>query len=445
MTTVENRYLVGNYAPVSDEVTTIDLPVTGSLPEALSGRYLRNGPNPLATPEPSTYHWFTGDGMVHGIRIRDGRAEWYRNRWVRSAEVARALGEPIRPGPVHADMDFAPNTNVIGHAGRTFAIVEAGARPYELTYELDTLGPSDFGGTLPGGYTAHPKRDPVSGELHAVSYYWGWGNLVQYTVVDTKGTVRKVADIEVGGPVSVHDMSLTERFAVIYDLPVVFDAEAALSGAGFPYRWDPDYRARVGLMERDGGSEDVSWFDVEPCYVFHPMNAYDDGGTVVLDVVRHQRMFDTHPLGPDEGPPTLERWSIDLAGGKLIEERLDDRGQEFPRVDERLVGRRHRYGYAGAFLVDDSALIKHDLQRRTSEVRPTASPGGASEAVFVPSGPVSAEDDGWVLSLVYDADRDASDLLVLNAADFTGPPQAIVHLPQRVPFGFHGNWVPDGS
>jgi carotenoid cleavage dioxygenase len=443
VTAVVNRYLEGNYAPVANEVTTTELAVTGSLPAALSGRYLRNGPNPLSPPEPSTYHWFSGDGMVHGIRLRDGRAEWYRNRWVRSADVARALGEPVHPGPVHADMDFASNTNVIGHAGRTFAIVEAGARPYELTYELDTIGPTDFGGTLPGGYTAHPKRDPATGELHAISYYWGWGNLVQYTVIDTAGVVRKTVDVEVGGPVSVHDMSLTERYVVIYDLPVIFDLEDAMSGVRFPYRWDPDYRARVGLLDREGGAGDVRWFDVEPCYVFHPMNAYDDGDRVVLDVVRHARMFDTQRLGPDEGPPTLERWSVDLTRGKVVEERLDDRGQEFPRVDERVVGRRHRYGYDGAFLEAETALIKHDLDRRTSEVRLLASAGGASEAVFVPSGSNAAEDDGWVLSLVYDPDRDTSDLLVLNASDFTGDPQAVVHLPQRVPFGFHGNWVAD--
>ena len=342
-------------------------------------------------------------------------------------------------------MDFAANTNVIGHAGRTFAIVEAGARPYELTYELDTVGPSDFGGTLPGGYTAHPKRDPESGELHAVSYYWGWGNRVQYSVIDTAGRVRKVVDVEVGGPVSVHDMSLTERFAVIYDLPVVFDLDAAMSGATFPYRWDPDYRARIGLLERDGGPQDVTWFDIGPCYVFHPMNAYDDGDQVVLDVVRHPRMFDTQRLGPDEGSPTLERWTVDRGAGKVIEERLDDRGQEFPRVDERRVGRRHRFGYAAGFLDGGGVLIKHDLDRRTSEVRPVACAAGGCEAVFVPAGPDAAEDDGWVLSLVYDEDSDRSDLLVLNAADFTGEPAAVVHLPQRVPFGFHGNWVPDGA
>ena len=443
MTTTTNRYLAGNYAPVADELTVTHLPVTGTLPDALCGRYLRNGPNPVTSPEPSTYHWFGGDGMVHGIRIGDGRAEWYRNRFVRSKSVASALGEPVRSGPVHAEMDFAANTNVIGCAGRTFALVEAGAVPYELTYDLETIGPSDFGGSLPAGYTAHPKRDPSNGELHAISYFWGWGNVVQYSVIDAGGKVCKLIDVEVGGAISVHDMSLTERFVVIYDLPVVFDLEAATGGSTFPYGWDPGHRARVGLLPREGGPEDVSWFDIEPCYVFHPMNAYDDGDRVVIDVVRYERIFDANRLAPDEAPPTLDRWTLDLSGGDLDAERIDDRNQEFPRVDERVIGRRHRFGYTCTDLEHESSLLKHDLDRRTSEVRPLPSHGGSFEPVFVPAGPDAAEDDGWVFSLVYDAERDRSDLLVLNAADFTGEPQAVVHLPQRVPFGFHGNWVPD--
>ena len=269
-----NPYLLGNYAPVASEETVTNLSVTGTLPSTLSGRYLRNGPNPITPPDPATYHWFTGDGMVHGIRIEDGEARWYRNRWVRSADVASALGKP-RPGPVVDGMDFSANTNVIAHAGRTYTIVEAGARPYEMTYELDTVGPSDFQGTLPGGYTAHPKREPQTGELHAISYYWAWGNQVQYSVVDVDGRVRRTLDIPVGGPVSIHDMSLTTTFAVIYDLPVVFSPEALAEGFSFPYRWSDDYESRVGLLPLEGGADDVVWCDVDPCYVFHPMNAYD--------------------------------------------------------------------------------------------------------------------------------------------------------------------------
>jgi len=448
--TLTSPYLQGNYAPVAEEQTVTDLPVTGALPSTLSGRYLRNGPNPITPPDPATYHWFTGDGMVHGIRIADGAARWYRNRWVRSADVAAALSEQPHPGPVVDGMDFSPNTNVIVHAGKTFAIVEAGARPYELTYELDTVGASDFQGTLPGGYTAHPKRDPQTGELHAISYFWAWGNQVQYSVVGVDGRVRRTVDIPVGGPVSIHDMSLTASFAVIYDLPVVFSPEALAEGIAFPYRWSDDYESRVGLLPLEGGADDVVWFDVDPCYVFHPMNAYDEDGAVIVDLVRHPKMFATHLTGPDEGPPVLERWRIDPQGGKVITQLLDDRPQEFPRVDERVVGRRNRYGYSAALENDGEdeagftmggALIKHDLTTGTSETRHLR--GGAGEAIFVPESATSAEDEGFLLSLVYDTEREASDLLVLHGQDFTGDPVAVIHLPVRVPYGFHGNWATD--
>jgi carotenoid cleavage dioxygenase-like enzyme len=143
-----NTFLHGAFAPVTDEITAFDLPVTGSVPAELNGRYLRNGPNPLGLDDPN-YHWFVGAGMVHGVRLRDGRAEWYRNRWVRSQMMAKALGETWPEGPVHADADFAANTHVIQHAGRTLATVEAGALPYELTDELSTVGACDFGGNLP--------------------------------------------------------------------------------------------------------------------------------------------------------------------------------------------------------------------------------------------------------------------------------------------------------
>jgi carotenoid cleavage dioxygenase len=451
MTTVTNPYLQGNYAPVHEELTATELAVSGSIPEELCGRYLRNGPNPVMAPDPATYHWFTGSGMVHGIRLRDGGAEWYRNRWVRAPEVAKALGEEPKPGPVHANMDFAANTNVIGHAGRTFAIVEAGSLPYELTDELETVGPCDFDGTLAGGYTAHPKRDPQSGELYAVSYFWGWGDDVDVSIIDTSARVRSSRRVTLGGSVSLHDCAITERAIVLLDLPVIFSMEAVTEGASFPYRWQDGYQSRVGLLPREGDSTEVVWHDVEPCYVFHVMNAYDEPGGkgIVLDVVRHPSMFRTHLLGPSEGTPTLERWHLDGNGGAVKEERLDDHGQEFPRVDERVVGRPHRYGYAVAVGTNDdivgaeSMLVCHDLERGTSVERSFGRGAVVGEAVFVPRADDAVEDDGWLLTLAYSPDKDTSALYVLNAADPAGEPQAVVELPQRVPVGFHGNWVPD--
>jgi carotenoid cleavage dioxygenase-like enzyme len=449
-TTAPNRYLSGNFAPVTEEVTATDLPVVGQIPEVLNGRYLRNGPNPVTPPDPATYHWFVGTGMVHGIRLADGAAQWYRNRWVRNRSVAEALGETWAGGPVHGDMDAAPNTNVVGHAGRTLALVESGPVPYELTYELDTVGPTNLDGTLPAGYTAHPKLDPVTGELHAMAYWWGWGNQVQYLVIGPDGRVTRTVDIPTKGPTMMHDFSLTEGHVVVYDQPVIFDLDEAMQGASFPYRWDDDYGSRLGVMPRRGDAADVKWFDVDPCYVFHPMNAYDDGDRIVLDVVRHPRMFDRVRNGPDEGKPTLHRWTIDQTGAKVIEEQLDDRAQEFPRVDERRVSRSHRFGYAAS--ADDTVmagapqrpgLIKYDFQRGTSEFHPFPPGSGPAEGVFVPASPDAGEDDGYVMAIVYDVQRDGSDLVILAAQDFTGEPVARVQLPQRVPFGFHGNWVAD--
>ena len=185
-----SRYLEGALAPLQEEYTLTDLDIVGVIPDYLDGRYLRNGPNPIGEIDPELYHWFIGDGMVHGIRIRDGKAEWYRNRWVRGPQAAMALGEPSPAGRHFGVSPIGANTNVIGHAGKTLALIEGGLSNYDLTDELDTVGVCDFDGTLTGGYTAHPKRDPETGELHAVSYSFQRGNTVQYTVIDADGRAR---------------------------------------------------------------------------------------------------------------------------------------------------------------------------------------------------------------------------------------------------------------
>ncbi|WP_439382302.1 carotenoid oxygenase family protein [Amycolatopsis lexingtonensis] len=474
-----NKFLEGNFAPVSREHTITELAVTGRIPEFLDGRYLRNGPNPLSEVDPAAYHWFMGDGMVHGVRLRDGKAEWYRNRWVRNASVSATLNGEDASRFCGLDA-LGANTNVIGHAGKTLTLVEAGAPIYELTDELDTVGRCDFDGTLPGGYTAHPKRDPRTGELHAVSYFFGMGNKVQYSVIDAAGRARRIVDVEVTGSPMMHDFSLTEKYVVFYDLPVTFNAGMAVAtgvpgalrapaklvlsamvgkvrvpdpvsammankigaNGGLPYRWNEKYPARIGVMPRDGQSRDVRWFDVEPCYVFHPLNAYDDGDSVVLDVVRHPKMFDRELHGPGEGGPTLDRWTVDLTAGKVIEERLDDRGQEFPRVDERLVGRHHRYGYAistDGEANPGSSLFKHDFRTGSRQERAFGGGRQPGEFVFVPRHEDAAEDDGVVMGFVYDPASQRSDLTVLDAG--TLETVAAIHLPDRVPNGFHGNWV----
>jgi carotenoid cleavage dioxygenase len=492
--------LEGQFRPVREEVTVVDLKVSGEIPDHLDGRYVRIGPNPLAEVDPATYHWFSGDGMAHGVRIRDGRAEWYRNRWIRTRAISRALGERPRPGRAHAGMDYAVNTNIVSQAGRTFAIVEGGVRGYELTSELETVAVCDFDGTLAGGYAAHPHRDPDTGELHAVSYFWGWGNRVRYSVLTREARIRRMVDIEVTGSPMMHDFSLTENYVILYDLPFTFDASLvtrdmpawagrptrsvlsrvvgrmpiperivtaatrlgsrlSTSGLGIPYSWNPDYPARIGVLPRTGGPDAIRWFDIEPCFVCHPLNAYErpaGNGTgaetgIVLDVVRHPRMFATSSV-PGEGGSTLDRWTIDLASGKVTQDRLDDHHQEFPRRDERVEGRPHRYGYAiglGATdeIDDPSArgpnfdtLLKHDLHAGRTATRVFDPAKTLGEFTFVPHATDAAEDDGVLMGYVHDAHTDRSDLLLLDAQ--TLDTVATIHLPVRVPGGFHGNWLP---
>lgn len=439
--TTTDRYTTGLLAPVEKEVTAFDLPVRGALPAELDGRYLRNGPNPTGPAPEGGQHWFLGDGMVHGVRLRDGKAAWYRNRYVRTD----------RGGPLHEGMSGPVNTNVIGLAGRTFALVEAGSFPIELTDELETIGSSDFGGTLRTSYAAHPKVDPATGHLHALTYWWPEES-VHYVVVGPDATVVHDAAIPVGRRPMVHDCAITETRVLVLDLPCLFSMDAAAAGAAFPYRWDPTAPARVGVLplhrpgEGGGTADEIVWCEVEPCYVFHPLNARDlPDGRIELHVVRHPKAFDVDPLGPNEGPSTLERWIVDPAAGRVKEERVHDRSQEFPRVPDALVGRAARYGYSvgfGAPGTTHAPLFKHDLQAGTTETHDFGPTSVAGEAVFVPRDGATAEDDGWLMTIVTDATTERSALHVVHAQDLGGDPVAVVDLPQRVPLGFHGNWIP---
>jgi carotenoid cleavage dioxygenase len=271
---------------------------------------------------------------------------------------------------------------------------------------------------------------------------------LRYHVADASGALVRTEPITIGGPAMIHDFAITERHVVWFDLPVVYDF-ALLGRQPFPAAWNAEYGARVGVMPRDGGDADVRWTEIDPCFVYHPANAWDDGDRVVVDVPRYGKVFDVDRSGPVDTRSVYERWTIDPSGGKVVSEVLDDRSQEFPRINETRIGRRHRYAYTTRTDFEDGftveGLVKHDHERGTSETATFGAGGRAGEPVFVPDPDGTDEDDGWVLSVVYDPTRDGSDLYVLDATDFGGRPVAKVTLPQRVPFGFHGSWVPDSA
>ncbi len=446
-------YLSGNYAPVAEEVTAFDLAVEGELPVELNGRYLRNGPNPATEVDHATHHWFLGDGMVHGIRLREGKAEWYRNRYVGSSAMSKLRGQPDIPGPNWNDSPTGPNTNVGGFAGTTWAMVEAGGVPVELTYELETVGRNDFYGTLPGAFTAHPKIDPDTGEMHAMVYAWAeWMDHIQYVVVAPDGRVSKTVDIPLPGMTMLHDMSLTQRYAVVYDQPVTVDLDLAFASR-FPLAWNPDYGNRVGLLPRDGGAEDIVWIDVPIGYSFHPMNSYDtEDGRVVIDLCVYPRMFDQDRRGPFESMARLERWELNPATRTAAITVIDETANEFPRHRGSLSTKPYRYGYCASPSLDGAdgwPTIKHDLETGQRQVFDHGPGRAAGEPVFVARQDGSgdgAEDDGWLVTYVHDLGTKTAEFVVMDAQDFGREDYvAKVQLPQRIPYGFHGNWVSDRS
>lgn len=453
-------YLDGNYGPVSEEVTAFDLEVIGDLPVELNGRYVRNGPNPVDVDaiDVTSHHWFLGSGMVHGIRLTEGRAEWYRNRYVGSAALSEAWGIPDISGPNWNGLTGGPNTSVAGFAGTTWAVAEAGACPVELDYELETVCRNDFFGTLPGAFTAHPKYDPQTGELHAFVYAWAqWLDHIQYVVVGPDGRVRHTLDIPLPGMSMLHDMSLTRNWAVIYDQPVTVDVETALAQR-WPFLWNPDYGNRIGLLPRTGPggfgatADDIVWIDVPLGYVYHPMNAFErEDGTVVLDICRYDKMFDLDVFGAfREGTARLERWELDPARRTCSTNLIDEGPNEFP-VHRGSVGlQEYRYGYCVSPATDLTTgwpTLKHDLvtgERRVFDHGPHRA--GGEPAFIARSGGDGAEDDGWLALFVHDLDSGGAEFVVLDAQEFDRRGYvARVPLPQRVPFGFHGNWISDES
>jgi len=436
--TVFPVFRTGNYAPVHDELTEFDLPVQGRIPAELNGWYLRNGPNPRS----GAGHWCVGDGMVHGIRLENGRAAWYRNRWVRTESFEHPVPLYGDDGSRNLHSSIA-NTHVVRHAGKTLALMEF-SLPYEISNDLKTLGAYDFGGKLADSMTAHPKICPTTGELH----FFGSGNIfephVSYHRADADGRLTISRPIDVPALTLMHDFALTAEHVVFLDLPLLFNLGAALTGSferDLPYRWDDQYRARLGVLRRDDPYGPLRWFDIDPGFVFHVANAYDvaspDGNAIVLEVLRYDEMWrDNSEFGTDAA---LWRWTINLDTGVVEERQLDDRGVEFPRVDDRLAGTSARYSVA----VGSGALIQYDLQRDTAIEHRFGADGRPGEAVFAPAPGRAGELAGWYLTYVYDSVTDSSDLVVIDASDFEGEPVARIRMPRRVPHGFHGNWISD--
>ena len=470
--TSSSPYLSGPYSPVSDEVDLGTLDVSGELPEGLRGTFLRNGPNPMFAPL-GAYHLFDGDGMLHAATF-DGSSVAYRNRWIRSAGLGAeqraghaiygGMAQPAFPDPElvgdAGPMKNVANTHVVRHAGRTMCLWEAGP-PTLVDDSLRTLGTFDYDGALVGAMTAHPKIDTVTGEMHFFGYS-AMAPYLRYHVADASGRLIRSIDIDLPNPVMMHDFAITEHHVVFFDAPALFDLSGFLRG-GPMIRWEPELGTRIGVMGRDGDGSDLRWAEVEPCYVFHFLNAWSDGSTLVLDGCRLPRL--DIGLDPDAGDADattddrghLTRFSVDLATDRATTTQLTDLRGDFPRIDDRVAGREHHVGYL-ATTVDERAaddpgasnpeegafdsVTRIDLADGTTRSHRFGRGRTCGEPVFAPDPSRDAQDGGWLLTWVYDAATDLTDLVVLDAEDIESAPVATVHTGRRVPFGFHGSWLP---
>jgi len=451
-----------NVAPIAFECDAPALKISGELPRELNGTLYRNGPNPQFNSPGA--HWFVGDGMLHAFHLEEGRAS-YRNRWIRTPkwqaehDAGRALfggfGRKLPDAPASTTADGGvANTNIIFHAGRLLALEEAHLPTEIEPGSLSTRGYCNYGSRIAGPFTAHPKIDPVKGEMVFFGYNAA-GPLtptLSYGTISAGGAVTRFGRFEAPYASMVHDFIVTQNHMLFPILPITGSMARAMKGQP-PYAWEPDKGAYVGVMKRNGADSDVKWFRAESCYVFHVMNAWEDGDRIIADVMQFEEapLFphtDGRPTDPAKSRARLTRWTFDLAGqtDRFSQTPLDDLTGEFPRVDDRRAGLKSGHGWyacanpeqASEWLSGIAHVDGHGARAGRYHL-----PAGdtISEPVFVARGPDAAEADGWLLAVVWRARENRSDLAVFNATAIAAGPVALVHLEHRVPDGFHGNWV----
>ena len=390
-------------------------------------------------------HWFFGNGMLHSVELRDGRAD---------------LPQPVRadplPGTGHGrdgghwpTSSYSPaNTHIVQHAGSLLALEEAHL-PWQVERRPVDRGPGRLR-RPPRHPDDRPSQDLPGDRRDAVLRLPDVERAVAHLPPRrcSRDDLLASEPIEIPKPVMMHDFNITRTRTVFMDLPITFSLEQG----GFA--WDPGQRRPPrGDAPRRSGT-DVRWFEIDPCYVFHPVNSYDDGERIVLHVARFADAMVGGMLGDSErasrgSPPSLWRWTIDPATGTVSEDQLDDRharllpGRRPARRDSRPATATCSSSATGPEQSYGNELYRYDLESGGCDVHDLGATSHGGEAVFVPRHADAAEDDGWLVLIAHDESEDRSRFVVIDSQDFTGGPVAEVLLPRRVPYGAHGNWFAD--
>ena len=421
------------------------LPLTSSVKCLLdlNGTLIRNGPNPFAGKFAGTdvLDWWPEAAMLHGISFAGGEVTQYRNRWVQTQNYAAYNREDVT-----AQVNSNPNVNVIEHAGEVLALAEGGP-PVRVNTSLQTLGQSDSHPALNAGVTAHPKIDARTGELMCFRADWA-APFLTYGVLNRDGKQTVALEVDLAKPSMMHDMAITALHSILMDLNVGYDFSMLNEGYRIPICWDDQRKSRLCVLARDGST--MKWFEIEPCFIQHVVNASERSQDVIeLDVVRYpwyfkrdlqNKGFLPNPLG------VLWRYTIDLVRGNVVERQLDDLNIELPRISESFIGYPNRYVYAVVQPTDQEmrGVVCYDLMTNSRQIHEVAAEDQNSEPIFVPKAgaPSFSENDGYILVCVFRQASDTTEIRILDAADISRAPLATVALGRRVPAGFHGAWIP---
>lgn len=469
---IDNPYLHGPYTPVTSEITAVDLQVlAGEVPKDMYGAYMRQGPNPVFKPR-GAYHWFDGDGMVHGLYVRDGRASYIR-KWVQT----RALHDEIERNKVELAGIMGPydkarfagreleaqnpdytkdtsNTTLNFHNGKLLSAWYNSGQVYGLDpLTLETLGEEKFAGARDTTMNAHGKTDARTGEY--INYgYTDFQPWLTYYVIGADGKLKHKARIDLPGPRLPHDTTITPRFTILHDFPLFQDVEVLRRHGHRVANFHRDLPSRFGVIPRYGTQDQVRWFEFEPGYVLHMVNAWEDGDWITMD-----GCFQPDPTirrNPEEGPlgamlaylrykGHLRRWRMNVVTGEKHEQQLDDLNVEFCLPDMELYGQKTRYSYHQLIPTDlqtlaFEGLVKYDHDKGTREVYRYPTGWFPSESTFAKSTRGGDEDQGYVTTLATNSADWTSEAWIFDAKRITAGPITRIRLPGRVAAGFHAAW-----
>ncbi|KAL1535053.1 Dixin [Salvia divinorum] len=484
------HYLSGNFGPVDETPPLTDLPVQGHLPECLNGEFVRVGPNPRFAPV-AGYHWFDGDGMIHGMRIKDGKAN-YVSRFVKTSRLKQEEffggSKFMKVGDLKGFfglltanllmlrtklkvLDFTygngtANTALVYHHGKLLALSEAD-KPYAIKVledgDLETIGLLDYDRKLSHSFTAHPKVDSFTGEMFTFGYSQK-PPYVTYRIVSKEGVMQDPVPITVPESIMMHDFAITENYAIFMDLPLYFRPKEMVKEKKFIYSFDPTKKARFGVLPRYATNEMlIRWFELPNCFIFHNANAWEEGDEVVLITCRLQNPDLDMVNGAvkeklENFTNELYEMRFNLKNGLATQKKLSESAVDFPRINESYTGRKQRYVYGTTLdsIAKVTGIVKFDLHAEPETGKEKIEVGGnvcglfdlgpgrfGSEAVFVPREPgtASEEDDGYLIFFVHDENTGKSAVNVIDAKTMSPDPVAVVELPRRVPYGFHAFFV----